>query len=187
MFPKQECDLMSHSRLFGSRWVITPFWLSGSLRPFWYSLSVYFCHLFLIASASLRYIILLSFVVLIFARNVPLVSLTFLKRSLVFPILLFPSISLHCSLKKAFLSLLAILWNFAFRWVYLSFSLLPFISLLFSTICKASSDSSFALLHLFGGMVLVSTFSTMLQTSVLCSSALCLSDPILWIYLSVSL
>ena len=33
------------------------------------------------------------------------------KRSLVFPILLFSSISLHWSLRKALLSLLAILWN----------------------------------------------------------------------------
>ena len=44
-------------------------------------------------------------------------------RSLVFPILLLSSISLHWSLKKAFLSLLAILWNSTFRWVYLSHSL----------------------------------------------------------------
>ena len=49
----------------------------------------------------------------IFAWNIPLVSLIFLKRSLVFPILLFSSISLHWSLRKAFLSLLAILWNSA--------------------------------------------------------------------------
>jgi len=35
---------------------------------------------------------------------------------------LFSSISLHWSLKKAFLSLLAILWNSAFRYLYLSFS-----------------------------------------------------------------
>ena len=48
----------------------------------------------------------------------------FLKRSLAFPILLFSSISLHWSLRKAFLSLLAILWNPAFKWVYLSFFLL---------------------------------------------------------------
>ena len=34
------------------------------------------------------------------AWNVPLVSLIFLKRFLVFPILLFSSISLQCSLKK---------------------------------------------------------------------------------------
>ena len=40
-------------------------------------------------------------------------------RDLVFPILLFSSISLHWSLRKAFLSLLAILWKSAFRWAYL--------------------------------------------------------------------
>ena len=44
------------------------------------------------------------------------------KKSIFFPILLFCSISLHCSHKKAFLSLLAILWNSAFSWVYLSLS-----------------------------------------------------------------
>ena len=68
----------------GSRWVITPSWLSGSWRSFLYS-SVYSCHLFLISSASVRSIPFLSFIVPIFAWNVPLVSLIFLKRSLVFP------------------------------------------------------------------------------------------------------
>ena len=42
-------------------------------------------------------------------KDVPLVSLIFLKRSLVFPILFFSSVSLHCSLRKALLSPLAIL------------------------------------------------------------------------------
>ena len=42
----------------------------------------------------------------------------FLKISLVFPTL-FSSISLHQSLRKAFLSLLAILWNSVFRfWIF---------------------------------------------------------------------
>ena len=50
----------------------------------------------------------------------------FLKRSLVFPILLFSSLSLHWSLRKAFLSLLALLWNSAFKWEYLCFSLFFF-------------------------------------------------------------
>ena len=73
----------------------------------------------------------------------------------VFPILLFSSISLHWSLRKAFLSLLAILWNSVLRQVYLSLSL-PFTSLLFSATCKASSDSHFAFLHFsFLGMVLI--------------------------------
>ena len=43
-----------------------------------------------------------------------LIVLIFLKRALAFPILLFSSISLPCSFKKAFLSLLAVLWNSAF-------------------------------------------------------------------------
>jgi len=51
MLPKAHLTL--HSRMSGSRWVITPSWLSGSLRPFLYSSSVYSCHLFL-SSASVR-------------------------------------------------------------------------------------------------------------------------------------
>ena len=43
MLPKAHLTL--HSRISGSRWVITPSWLSGSWRPFLYS-SVYSCHLF---------------------------------------------------------------------------------------------------------------------------------------------
>ena len=46
--------------------------------------------------------------------------------SIVFPILLFSSISLQWSLRKAFLSHLAVLWNSAFKWVYLSCSPFPF-------------------------------------------------------------
>ena len=77
--------LTSHSRMSGSRWVITPLWLSGSLRSFSYSSSVYPCYLFLISSASVRSLPFLSFIGPIFAWNVPLVSPIFLKRSLVFP------------------------------------------------------------------------------------------------------
>ena len=84
-----KAHLTLHSRMSGSRWVITPSWFSGSWRSFLHSSSVYCCHLFLIASASVRSIPFLSFIVPIFAWNVPLVSLIFLKRSLVFPILLF--------------------------------------------------------------------------------------------------
>ena len=126
IFPKTHLTL--HSRISGSRWVITPLWLSGSWRSFLYSSSVYSCHLVLISYASVRSIPFLSFIVPIFAWNI----LIFLKISLVFPILFFPSISLHWSLRKAFLSLLAILWNSAFKWVYLSFSPLPLVSLLSS-------------------------------------------------------
>ena len=47
-----KAHLTSHSRMSGSRWVITPSWLSGLWRSFLYSSSVYSCHLFLISSAS---------------------------------------------------------------------------------------------------------------------------------------
>ena len=40
-----KAHLTSHSRMSGSRWVITPSWLSGSWRSFLYSSSVYSCHL----------------------------------------------------------------------------------------------------------------------------------------------
>ena len=109
------------------------------------------------------------------------------KISLVFPILLFSSTSLHCSFRKAILSLLPILWNSVFRWVYLSFSPLPFASLLFSAICKAASDNHFAFLHFFFlEMVLIMASCTMLQTSIHSSSGT-LSDLILWIYLLLPL
>ena len=116
-----------------------------------------------------------------------LVSLIFLKRSLVFPILLFSSISLHWSLRKAFLSLLAILWNSAFKWVYLPSYPLPFTSLLFTAICKASSDSHFALLHFFFlGMVLITASYTISWTAAHSSSGT-LSELIPSIYFSLPL
>ena len=83
MLPKAH--LISHSRMSGSRWVITPLWLSGSWRSFLYSSSVYFCYFFLISSASVTSIPFLPFIEPIFAWNVPLESLIFLKKSLVFP------------------------------------------------------------------------------------------------------
>jgi len=102
----------------GSRWVITPSWLSGSLRAFLFSSYMYSCHLFFISSGPVRSIPFLSFIEPIFAWNIPLVSLVFLKSSLVFPILLFSSISLHWSLRKGILSFLAIHCNSAFRCIF---------------------------------------------------------------------
>ena len=57
-----------HFRMSGSRWVITPSWLSGSLRSLLYSSSVYSCHL-LISSASVRSMPFLSFIVPTFTWN----------------------------------------------------------------------------------------------------------------------
>ena len=142
MLPMAHLTL--HSRMSGSRWVITPSWFSGLWRSLFYSYSVCSCHLFLISSASVRSI---PFLILYWAHicmKCFLASLILLKRSLVFPFLLFSSISLHWSLRNALLYLLAILWNSAFKWVHLSFSPLLFTSLHFTAICKASSDSDFA-------------------------------------------
>ena len=159
------------------------------MKIFLYS-SVYSCHLFLISFASVQSILFLSFIVPIFAWNVPLVSLIILKRSLVFPILLFSSISLHWSLRKSFLFLLAILWSYAFKWVYLSFSPLPLASLLFIAICKASSDNHFAFLHFFFlGMVLIFVLPPVQchEHLFIVLQGLGLSDLIPWIYLSLQL
>ena len=130
-----KVHLTLHSRMSASRWVTTLSWLSGSLRPFLYSYFVYSCSslLKIFCFCQVHTISVLYCAHLCMKR--PLVSLIFLMRALVFPIPLFSSISLHCSLKKTFLSLL-FFWNSAFRWVYLSFSPLPFVSLLFSAISK---------------------------------------------------
>ena len=102
-----KAHLTSHSRTSGSRWAITPSWLSGSWRSFLYSSSVYSCHLLLISSASVRSLSFLSDPY----RFRPLlspslhemfpVSLIFLKKSLDFPVLLSSSFSLHWSPRKA--------------------------------------------------------------------------------------
>ena len=168
MLPKAH--LTWHSRVSGSRRLTTRSWLSESLRPFFlYSSSVFSWHLFLIACASVRFLPFLSFIGPSLYEIFPWYC-QFSWKDLVFPVVLLSSISLHCSLKKAFLSLLEILWNSAFSWVSLSLSPLPFASL-FSAVCKAASDNYFTfLLFFFLRMVLVPTSCTMLWTSIHSSS-----------------
>ena len=120
MLPKAH--LTSHSRLSGSRWVITPSWLSGSLRPFfWYS-SVFSHHLSLISSASVRSVLFMLFVVPFLAWNVPLVSLIFLKRSLVFPFYCWPPFL--CIIHLGSLSYLSLLF---FRILHSNGYIFPFL------------------------------------------------------------
>ena len=109
---------------------------------------MYFYHLFLISAVSTRSLPFLSLIVPIFGWKASLMFPIFLMRSLVVPLLLFPSIIKHCSLKRAFLSFLAIFWNSEFNQMYFSLSLLLFASLFQSAICKASSDNHFAFLLL---------------------------------------
>ena len=183
MLPKAH--LTSHCRMSGFRWVITPSWLSGSWRSFLYSSSVYSCYLFLISSASIRSIhfcpLLCSYLHEIF----PYYQI-FLKRSPVFPILLFSSISLHWSLRKAFLFLLAILWNSAFKWVYLSF-LFCFWLLFFSQLFVRPPQTAilfFAFLFHGDGLDPCLLYSV---TNLFASSSGTLSDLIPWIYFSLPL
>ena len=114
---------------------------------------------------------LLSFIEPIFAWTVPLVSLIFLKRSLVFPILWFSSIFL-CTDHWGRLSYLSLLFfGILHSNGYIFPFLLCFHFLLFTAICKASSDSHFAFSHFFFlGMVLITVSCTMSWTSVHSSS-----------------
>ena len=52
MLPKAHLTL--DTRMSGSRWVITPSWLSGSWRSFLCSSSVYSCHLYAIHKNKLK-------------------------------------------------------------------------------------------------------------------------------------
>ena len=117
-----KAHLTSHSRMSGSGCVATPSWLLLSSISFLYNYSVYSFYLFLISSTSIRSLLFLSFIVPIFGWNTPWIFPVFLKKSLVFPLLLFSCLSLHRSWKNAFLCLLAILWNSEFSWVYHSLS-----------------------------------------------------------------
>ena len=149
-------------------WVVKIFFVS----------SVYSCH-FLIFHASVRSILFLYFIVPIFTWNISLVSLIFLKRSLVFPILLFSSISLLMK-QRNFLCL----FSYLRRLSYLSllifgtlhsdgyiFSFHLYLSFLFSAICKASSDNHFAFLDFFFlGMVLIPASYTVSWTFIHSSS-----------------
>ena len=190
MLPKTH--LTSHSKMSGSRWVITPTWLSWSWRSFLYSSSVFSCHLFLISSASVRSLPFLSFIEPIFSWNAPLVSIIFLKRSLIFPNLLFSSISLHWSLRKAFVSLLVILWNSAFKWVYFPFPLCLLL-LLFSQLFVRPPQTFLFLFHkalfhfFFLGMVLITASCKMSQTSIHSSSGTLSMRSNPWISLSFPL
>ena len=119
------------------------------MKTFVYSSSVYSCHLFLMSSVSVRSLLFLSFYCAHLCMKCSLHIFNFLEEisslshSIVF--LYFFAliteegflISPCCSLELCIQILISFL-----------FSLL-FTSLLFATICKASSDSHFAFLHLF--------------------------------------
>ena len=146
MLPKAH--LTSHSRMSGSEWVKTPSWLSGSWRSFLYSSSVYSCHL-LTYSASVRFIPfesspsfmkcsldIFNFLEEISSLSHSVVFLYFFALIAEEGFLIFPCYSLEICIQM--------LISF--------FSPLLFASLLFTAICRASSDSHFAFLFLGDGL-----------------------------------
>ena len=161
MLPKAH--LTSHSRMSGSRWVITPLWLSGSWRSFLCNSSVYSCHLFFISSTSVLYCAYLCKKCSLDISNF-LEEISSPSHSIVF-FYFFALIT-----EEDFLISPCYLWNSAFKLVYLSFSTLPFASLFFTAIYKASSVSHFALFISFSWVVLIPASCTTSWTSVLSSS-----------------
>ena len=130
-----QAHLTLHSRMSGSRWLITPSRLSGSLRSFFFFCSILLCIL-AISYPSIISVPFLSLIVTIFALNIPLVSLIFLKRPLVFAILCFPLFRCFDHFGRLFhLSLLFVGTLHSGRCIFL---FLLCLSLLFSTVCKVS-------------------------------------------------
>ena len=186
MLPKAHLTL--RSRMSGSWWVIILSWISWSWRSFLYRSSMYSCYLFLISSTSVKSIPFLCFSEPIFAWNVPLLSLIFLKRSLVFPILLFSSVSLHWSLRKPFLPLLVFFGSlhsngciFPF---FLCFSLLFFSKLFVRP--PQTAVLLFCISFSWGWSWSLSPVQCQKPVSIDLQT-LCLSDLILWIYLPLLL
>ena len=146
--------------------------------------SLYSCYL-LVTSASVTSISFLSFILPIFAWIFPLVSLIFIKVSLVFHILFFPSISLNCLLRKAFyLSLLF------FGILHSDGGIFPFLlclSFLFSQLCVKPPQTTilpFNISFSWGWSWSLPLVQYHKPLSIVLQ-ALCLSDLILWIYLSL--
>ena len=164
-----KAHLTSHCRMSGSEWETTPWWLFGSLRSF-------FCTVLLcILSISWSLLLLLDlyhfclYCAHLWMKHSFDIS-SFLEEisSLTLSVVFF----YFFALKKAFLSLLAVLCNSAFSWVHLSLSPLLFTSLL-SSICKASSENHFAFLHFFFfGMVSFAASSTVSWTYAHSSSGI---------------
>ena len=146
---------------------------------------MYYCHL-LIFCASVRSIPFLSFILLIFAWNVPMVSLIFLKRS--FPFYCFPLFL--CIDHWGRLSYLSLLFFGALHSNGYIFSFLFCLSLIFfSQLFVRPPQTIFLSFYIFfpwgwsWSLRLVKChepLSIVLQ-------ALCLSDLIPWIYLSLPL
>ena len=142
-----KTHLTSHSRMSGSRWMITPSWLSGSWRSFcivllfifatsfWYNLSLlgwnhfsYCAHLCMKISLGIS-----NFLQEISSLSHSIVFLYFFALITEEGFLISPCYSLKLCIQMG----ISFLFSFAFA------------SLPFTVICKASSDSHVTFLHFF--------------------------------------
>ena len=112
-----------------SSWVTAQSGLSGLLRPFLYSSSVYSCHL-LISSTSVRTLPFCPVSCLSLHEMSPR-YLQFSWVDLILPILLFSSISMHCSFTYFYLLFSGLLHSFGYIFPILSCLLLFFFPRLF--------------------------------------------------------
>ena len=184
MLPKAH--LTSHSRVSGSRWVITPSWLSQSLRSFCIVLPCILatfsaCHLLLLLgpyhfcpslclSLHENFLGISNFLEEISSLSHSVVFLYFFALITDEGFIISPCYSLELCIQMGISS----------------FSPLPSL-LFFSQLFVFSSDNHFAFLHFFFlGMVLIPASCTVSWTSVHTSSGT-LSDLIPWIYLPLPL
>ena len=169
----------------GARWTTTASWLSGSLRPYLYSSSVYSCHLFLISSASVSSLPFLSFIIPTIAWSIPLISPVFLRRYLVFPVLSFSSVVCTVPVRSpCYLSLVfsGTLYSVGYIFPFLPCFLLLFFPQLFVKSPETTtlpSCNSFSL-GWFSSLPLVRCYEPL----SIVIQALYLSDLIPWIYSS---
>ena len=145
---------------------------------------VLLCHLFLISSVSIRFIPFLSFIEPISAWNIPLVSLIFLKRLLVFPFYCFPLFL--CTDHWGRLSYLSLLFFGTLHSNGYTFPFLLCFSLLFFSQLFVRSPQTATLLF----CISFSWAWSWSQSPVQCHEppsivhqVVCLSDLVPWIYL----
>ena len=181
MLPKAHLTLLSG--ISGSKWVIIPSWLSGSWRSFLYSSSVYSCHLLLISSASVRSVPFFSLYCAHLCLKYSLGISSFLEEisslSHSFVVLSFFALITEESIlvSPCYSSELCIQVHISFVYSF------AFASLLFTAICKVSSDNCFAFLHFFFlGIILIIAPRKRSWTSIHSSSGtLSIRPTIMWL------
>ena len=148
---------------------------------------MYSCHLSLISSASVMFIVSVHYCAHL-CMNCSLGISNFLEEIPSLPHSFIFLYSLPWSLRKAFLSVLAILWNSAFRWIYLFFPHLPLASLLFLLFARPPQTTilPFCISFSWGWSWPLPPVTYSEHPSIVLQ-ALCLSDLIPWIYLSLHL